>query len=286
MKRFQSFSLNLKGRLARFERPAVMGIINVTPDSFYASSRVAPDQVVEQALKMAQEGADMLDIGACSTRPGASQPSEQEEIDRLIPAIQAIAKALPEMPISVDTYRSRVAREAIQAGAHIVNDISAGELDPMMIPAVAEMKVPYIAMHMRGTPETMSQMTDYPHGVTTDVIAELSQVTRTLALQGVCDVIVDPGFGFAKTVDQNYELMANLEALHMLERPILVGISRKSMLYKPLNSTPEAMLEATTALNTIALQAGASILRVHDVKAAMDGVKVVQLVNNALNTNA
>lgn len=263
-----------------------MGIINVTPDSFYASSRVAPDQVVEQALKMAQEGADMLDIGACSTRPGASQPSEQEEIDRLIPAIQAIAKALPEMPISVDTYRSRVAREAIQAGAHIVNDISAGELDPMMIPAVAEMKVPYIAMHMRGTPETMSQMTDYPHGVTTDVIAELSQVTRTLALQGVCDVIVDPGFGFAKTVDQNYELMANLEALHMLERPILVGISRKSMLYKPLNSTPEAMLEATTALNTIALQAGASILRVHDVKAAMDGVKVVQLVNNALNTNA
>ncbi len=286
MKRFQSFSLNLKGRLTRYERPAVMGIINVTPDSFYASSRVTPDQVVEQALKMAQEGADMLDIGACSTRPGASQPSEQEEVDRLIPAIQAIAKALPEITISVDTYRSRVAREAIQAGANIINDISAGELDPLMIPTVAELKVPYIAMHMRGTPETMAQMTDYPQGVTTHVIAELSQVTRTLALQGVCDVIVDPGFGFAKTVEQNYELMANLEALHMLERPILVGISRKSMLYKPLNSTPEQMLEATTALNTIALQAGASILRVHDVKAAVDAVKVVQLVNNALNTKA
>ncbi|MCC8176204.1 MAG: dihydropteroate synthase [Bacteroidales bacterium] len=286
MKRFQSFSLNLKGRLTRYERPAVMGIINVTPDSFYAPSRVSPEQVTEQAIKMAKEGADMLDIGACSTRPGASQPSEQEEIDRLIPAIQAIAQALPEMPISVDTYRSCVARGAIQAGAHIINDISAGELDTTMIPTVAELKVPYIAMHMRGTPETMAQMTHYPHGVTTDVIAELSQVARTLALQGVCDVIIDPGFGFAKTVEQNYELMANLEALHMLERPILVGISRKSMLYKPLQSTPEAMLEATTALNAIALQAGASILRVHDVKAAVDAVKVVELVNNALNTKA
>ncbi len=286
MKRFQSFSLNLKGRLTRYERPAVMGIINVTPDSFYAPSRVSPEQVTEQAIKMAKEGADMLDIGACSTRPGASQPSEQEEIDRLIPAIQAIAQALPEMPISVDTYRSFVARGAFHAVSLIINYIPAVYLYTTMIPTVAELKVPYIAMHMRGTPETMAQMTHYPHGVTTDVIAELSQVARTLALQGVCDVIIDPGFGFAKTVEQNYELMANLEALHMLERPILVGISRKSMLYKPLQSTPEAMLEATTALNAIALQAGASILRVHDVKAAVDAVKVVELVNNALNTKA
>lgn len=269
----------------RFDKPAVMGIINLTPDSFYAPSRATLDNAVEQALKMRQEGADMLDLGGCSTRPGATQPSEQEEIDRIIAVVEAIAKANPGIPISVDTYRSRVAREAIQAGAHIINDISGGELDPMMIPTVAELKVPYIAMHMRGTPETMRQFTDYPHGVTTDVIAELSQVTRTLALQGVCDVIVDPGFGFAKTVEQNYELMANLEAFHMLERPILVGISRKSMLYKPFNAAPEQMLEATTALNTIALQKGASILRVHDVKAAVDAVKVVQLVNNALNIN-
>lgn len=278
---FTPFSLNIGGRLTEFDKPVVMGIINATPDSFYSGSRHNERADIQRlALQMAADGADMIDVGGYSSRPGADEVSPEEESRRVVGAVTAIREVLADMPLSVDTFRSSVARAAVQAGADIVNDISAGNLDPYMIPAVAEMRVPYIAMHMRGTPATMQQLTDYsPASVTQAVITELAGVVSRCADAGICDIIIDPGFGFAKTTEQNYELMRNMPLVkEMLPLPLLVGVSRKSMITKPLGITPDEALVPTTALQTLALRLGASILRVHDVKAASQTIALTQLL--------
>ncbi len=274
MKPFSPFSLNLRGQLREFSQPAVMGIINVTPDSFFGSSRMTTSEMIEsQATKMIAEGVDIIDLGGYSSRPGADDVSPSEETDRLLQGIEAIRGISSDIPVSVDTFRADVARQAIEAGADIVNDISGGNLDPDMHATVAQLRVPYIAMHMRGTPQTMSQQTSY-NDVTTEVIAELSHTVNKLALLGVNDVIIDPGFGFGKTLEQNYQLLARLEAFACLNRPMLVGVSRKSMIHRLLDTTPDNALNGTTAIDTIALMAGASILRVHDVRPAVENVKI------------
>ncbi|MDE5799876.1 MAG: dihydropteroate synthase [Paramuribaculum sp.] len=281
---FTPFSLNLCGRLLSFERPAVMGIINATPDSFYFGSRVAGvETIAQRALTMAGEGADIIDVGGCSTRPGAGEVSVEEETARVVEAVSAIRAVLPAMPLSVDTYRASVAREAIAAGADIVNDISGGDLDTGMIEAVAEMRVPYILMHMRGTPATMQQLTDYAdRSVTQSVITSLAEKVNRCVDAGLSDIIIDPGFGFAKTLEQNYQLMRHLPLLkEALPLPLLVGVSRKSMITRPLGISADEALAPTASLNTIALTLGASILRVHDVKAAAQAVTLTQLLYNS-----
>lgn len=270
---FTPFSLRLGDRLVCYSRPVVMGIVNATPDSFYAGSRTrGPDAVKCRVEAMVAAGADMLDVGAYSSRPGADDVAPQEEIDRLGEAMSALRSVAPDIPVSVDTFRAGVARAAVTSmGADIINDIAAGDLDPEMFDTVAELQVPYIAMHMRGTPSTMQTLTEYPEqGVAATVAAELSPKLRRLALMGVADVIVDPGFGFAKTVEQNYELMDSLGDLGLLvERPLLVGISRKSMMTRLFGITASEALPATSALNMAALLQGASIIRVHDVAEAV-----------------
>lgn len=270
---FTPFSLRINGRLVCYSRPVVMGIVNATPDSFYAGSRTrGADAVKTRVEAMVAAGADMLDVGAYSSRPGADDVTPQEEIDRLGEAMSALRAVDPDIPVSIDTFRASVANSAVTSmRADIINDISAGDLDQAMFDTVAALQVPYIAMHMRGTPATMQNLTDYPeHGVAATVAAELSSKLRRLALLGVADVIVDPGFGFAKTLDQNYELMDSLGDLGlMLERPMLVGISRKSMMTRLFGITAAEALPATSALNMAALLQGASIIRVHDVAEAV-----------------
>lgn len=275
------FTLNIKGRLASYDKPVVMGIINVTPDSFYAGSRKSGAQIGVTAIDMLTHGAEMLDLGAYSSRPGADDVTPREEMARLRSAMKEIRAAAPEAIVSVDTFRADVAKMSIEElGADIINDISGGLLDKNMIGTVAELKVPYILMHMRGTPATMQQMCDYPHGVTAGVIKELSERIDAAAGAGICDIIVDPGFGFAKTVEQNYQLLCDLPLLgKVFGRPILIGISRKSMLTKPLGITPADALPATIAVNAIALEKGASIIRVHDVEAARQCVEVFNLTH-------
>ncbi len=261
------FSLNIRGRLVEFDKPVVMGILNATPDSFYQTGR-SFEQNLEHAL---QEGADMLDLGAYSTRPGASPVSEGEETRRLLEALHKVRRADGDIPVSVDTFRASVARAALNEGADIVNDISAGTADADMFPLIAATAAPYIIMHTRGTPQTMQNLTDYSAdgGVAASVMTFLAGRMAQLHDMGVHDVIVDPGFGFAKTPEQNYELLHSLPLLQQtLKRPMLVGLSRKSMFYKPLGLTPNDVLPATCAANLMALQAGAAILRVHDVGAA------------------
>lgn len=259
-----------------FSRPRVMGIINVTPDSFYPGSR-AGDHAAEVARRMLADGADILDVGGYSTRPGAAEVSAREEYDRLAPALEQIRSVAPEAVISVDTFRADVARKVVlEFGVDIVNDIGGGTLDPDIIPAVAELGVPYVLMHMRGTPATMQQHTDYAD-VTAEVLSDLAFKTDACRLAGIHDVIVDPGFGFAKTVEQNYRLLADLDVLHELHAPVLAGISRKSMLCKPLGVTPPEAGEATVAIHPIALMNGADIIRVHDVLPAVQSVKLYQL---------
>lgn len=279
----QPFSLNIRGNLKVFDRPAVMAIINVTPDSFYDQSRNLTSQdIAESARRAVDEGADIIDIGGYSSRPGADNVAEDEELDRLARGLEAVRKVAPSIPVSVDTFRSEVARKCIsELGADIINDISGGNLDQEMFDTVAALRVPYILMHMRGTPETMQSMTDYPQGVSAGVIAELAPKLEKLALLGVNDVIVDPGFGFAKTLEQNYRLLHDLEAFAMLGRPVLVGVSRKSMVTRLLGIKPEEALNATTVLNTIAIERGASILRVHDVRAARETVDIISCLHNA-----
>lgn len=277
MAAFQPFSLNLKGRLVRFNRPAVMGIINVTPDSFYAGSRTSERETIEKRVtQMIAEGAEMIDLGGYSSRPGADEVPVEEEKRRLKLGMEIIREHSADIPVSIDTFRADVARSAIEEyGADIVNDISGGLLDSEMIPTVASMHVPYILMHMRGTPETMQQLTDYePDGVTAVTLRELGLQLDKAAGAGIADVIIDPGFGFAKTLDQNYRLMADLEAFKVLGCPVLVGISRKSMITRLLGITSEEALNATTVLNTLSLDRGAGILRVHDVKAAREAVDI------------
>ncbi len=283
MRKFQPFSLNLKGELVEITRPQVMGILNVTPDSFYSGSRSFDAKAIGLRIdEMIAEGVDIIDLGAYSSRPGADEVSPQEEMNRLEMGMELLRKKSVTAPISIDTFRADVAKFAIESlGADIINDISAGLLDDAMIDTIARLKVPYIAMHMRGTPSTMSSLTNY-NDITADVIYELSERINRLTLAGVNDIIIDPGFGFAKTLEQNYELLRNLELLHELGYPLLVGISRKSMIYKVLDTTPQDALNGTTVLNTMALQAGAAILRVHDVKAAHEAIKLTQLTNNQI----
>lgn len=268
--------LNIRGRLIEFDRPAVMAIINVTPDSFYSGSRFnEADQIKNHACRAIADGADIIDLGAYSSRPGADDVTADEELRRLEFGMKAIRAVSADIPVSVDTFRADVARKCIEDfGADIINDISGGELDPQMFETVAELHAPYILMHMSGTPATMQSMTDYPEGVTAAVLNFLAEKVTRLHLLGVNDIIVDPGFGFGKTLQQNYQLLHELPALQILGHPILVGLSRKSMATRLLNITTEEALPATVALNTLALCGGASILRVHDVKEATQTVKL------------
>ena len=281
MTKFKPFSLNLKGELIEVTRPQVMGILNVTPDSFYSDSRSFDAEAISRRIdEMVSEGVDIIDLGAYSSRPGADEVTPQQEMQRLEMGMEILCKKAVSVPISIDTFRAEVAEFAIKTlGADIINDISAALLDENMISTVAQLKVPYIAMHMRGNPSTMSQLTHYDN-VTAEVMRELSERINRLTLEGVNDIIIDPGFGFAKTTEQNFELLRNIELLHELGYPLLVGVSRKSMIYKSLNITASEALNGTTVINTLVLQAGAAILRVHDVKAAHEAIKLIQLTNN------
>lgn len=272
----QPFSINIKGRLAIFEKPAVMAIINVTPDSFFAGSRsFTPDLIAEKVSTAIAEGADIIDIGAYSSRPGACDVPADEELRRLEQGLKTIRRTAPDIPVSVDTFRADVARRCIcDFGADIVNDISGGTLDDRMFETVAEIRAPYILMHMRGTPATMQSFCDYPRGVTAGVIAELAPKLERLSQLGVSDIIVDPGFGFSKTLEQNYRLLHDLGDFAMLGRPVLAGMSRKSMATRLLGITADEALNATTVLNTLALAGGAAVLRVHDVRAARQAVEI------------
>lgn len=269
------FTLNCKGRLLAVDKPLVMGIINATPDSFYAESRYSgTDALLKQAEKMLQEGADILDIGGQSTRPGSEKVSAEEELKRIIYGINAIHQRFPEAVISVDTYYSLVAKEAVEAGASMVNDISAGSLDELMIPIVASLHVPYILMHMKGTPQTMQQSPQYDN-VTKEVLDFFIFKTEELRKAGIPDIIVDPGFGFGKTIEHNFELLRNLQVFKILGKPLLLGVSRKSTVWKTIGTSADEALNGTTVLNTIGLMNGANIIRVHDVKEAKEAVKLV-----------
>jgi len=274
-----SFSINVKGSLVDLSTPKVMGIINVTPDSFFEGSRKnSLDQILKSAEEMIQSGADFLDIGGYSSRPGADNISIEEELNRVIKPIIEVKNRFPEAILSIDTFRSEVAKEAINSGADIVNDISAGFLDDMMLKTVAELSVPYVAMHMKGTPQSMKSMAHY-NDLVIEVVNYFSEVLAKCNHLGLKDVLIDPGFGFAKTITHNFELLSKLELLSVLERSLLVGISRKSMIYKTLDISANEAVNGTTALNTLALIKGASILRVHDVKEAKETIRLFNEVN-------
>lgn len=267
-------TINVGGRLIDLTEPLVMGIVNFTPDSFYKNSRVDSHQaVVDRVGLMQLEGAAIIDVGGYSTRPGAQEVSVAEETDRVLSMVTPINKNFPDLIISVDTFRSQVAKAAVLSGAHIVNDVSGGTLDEEMFDIVAALGVPYILMHMRGTPATMAQLTDYDNLIV-DVLKELKLKVDVLRNKGVADIIIDPGFGFAKSIPQNFELLRDLSEFKLLGYPILAGLSRKATIYKTLGVTAEDALNGTTVLNTLALERGASILRVHDVKEAVETVKL------------
>ena len=269
-------SINCKGTLIDFDSPKVMGILNVTPDSFYDGGSYKNEKdILAQAEKMLNDGATFIDVGAYSSRPDAQDISVEEECNRLIPVVELLLKNFPEVLLSIDTFRSKVAQEAVTAGAALINDISAGLLDPEMLPTVAKLQVPYILMHMRGTPQTMKGLTDYDDLVK-EVLFYLSERVAAARALGLNDIIVDPGLGFAKTITQNYELLNATEKLQILDLPILIGLSRKSMITKTLGIDAASALNGTTALNMVALQKGASILRVHDVKEAVETVSLYQ----------
>lgn len=272
-------SINCKGTLIDFDSPKVMGILNVTPDSFYDGGSYKNEKdILAQAEKMLNDGATFIDVGAYSSRPDAEDISVEEECDRLIPVVELLLKNFPEVLLSIDTFRSKVAQEAITAGAALINDISAGLLDPEMLSTVAKLQVPYILMHMRGTPQTMKGLTNYDDLVK-EVLFYLSERVAAARALGLNDIIVDPGLGFAKTIAQNYELLNATEKLQILDLPILIGLSRKSMITKTLGIDATSALNGTTALNMVALQKGASILRVHDVKEAVETVSLYQALN-------
>lgn len=270
------FTLNIRGRLVTFDRPAVMGILNVTPDSFFSGSRAMSAYDIERRVEtMLTQGVDIIDIGACSTRPGAEPVADDEETARLSRGMEIVRRLAPDIPVSVDTFHASVARRAVTTmGCDIVNDVSGGTLDDNMAATVADLHCPYILMHMRGTPATMQTLAEYGDDVTATVISELQRQVRRFEQAGVDDIIIDPGFGFAKTVDQNYAVMAGLRRFAIFGRPVLVGISRKSMITKALSIRADEALEATTALNAYALDRGADILRVHDVAAARQAVDI------------
>jgi dihydropteroate synthase len=273
---YKKSTLNCHGKILSLASPVIMGILNVTPDSFYDGGQyTTPEQFMTQAERMIAEGATILDVGGYSSRPGAIDISIDEEINRVIPAIEGIRKLFPGTLISVDTFRSEVVRAAVQAGAAVINDISGGSLDGKMFATAAELKVPYILMHMRGTPRTMTQLTSYDD-VVLEVITYFEQKIAQLRAAGVVDIIIDPGFGFAKTRDQNFELLRRLNELQLFELPVLAGLSRKSMTYKTLGIAASEALAGTIVLNTMALLQGANILRVHDVKEAVQTIKLVE----------
>ena len=269
-------TLNVRGRLVDLSVPQVMGIVNVTPDSFFEGSRYTEvKQALKQAEKMVSEGATFIDIGGYSSRPGAADISTQQEIERIRPVVAAIAKSFPETILSIDTFRAEVARVAVDEGASIINDISGGDLDPAMFATVAQLQAPYILMHMRGTPQTMKEMNQYDLMMKDIVDYFHVRIARLRELK-VKDIIIDPGFGFAKDIAQNFELLNHLEHLSVLGLPLLAGLSRKTMIWKTLGITAAEALNGTTSLNTIALLKGAAILRVHDVKEAVEAVKLVE----------
>ena len=276
-------TINCKGKLIDISSPFVMGIINVTPDSFYDGGKNnSIESVINQVRKHLKEGATVIDIGGYSSRPGAKEVTEEEELNRTIPAIEAVLIAFPDTIISIDTFRSNVAKRAIEAGAAIINDISAGDLDKNMFSVVAEKQVPYIIMHMQGTPKTMQDKPNYKN-IIEEITYYFSEKINALRKKGVIDIIIDPGFGFGKTLEHNYKILGNLNNLQLLNAPVLVGISRKSMIYKLLNISSKESLNGTIAANIIALQNGANILRVHDVKEAAECVRLDN--NNSLRKN-
>lgn len=272
-----SKTINIKGQLLSLDEPQVMGILNVTPDSFYAGSRKQTEAaIIDRIETILREGASIIDVGGYSSRSDAAEVSETEEMQRLEMALQPLLQHYPDVVVSVDTFRSSVARQCVEKyGVAMINDISGGELDERMFDTVAQLRVPYIMMHMRGTPQTMQQQTDY-EDVTADLLKYFSQKLERLFRLGVNDVILDPGFGFSKTLTQNYELMRHLGDFRILGLPLLVGVSRKSMIYKLLETTPEESLNGTTVLHTYALLQGADVLRVHDVRAAKEAIRIVQ----------
>lgn len=270
-------TINCKGELIDLSTPRIMGILNCTPNSFFDGGKFQTEKaVLEQVEKMIIDGADFIDIGAYSSKPNAEFVSESEEIERILPVLQAILKHFPEIIISIDTFRSNVAKECLLNGAAMINDISAGVLDDKMFSIIAAFNVPYIMMHMRGTPQNMTTLTNY-EDVVKEIILYFSERINTARSYGISDIIVDPGFGFAKTVDQNFEVFQKLSLFQMLDLPLLVGISRKSMIYKTLNSTANEALNGTSVLNTMALTKGANILRVHDVKEAKECLTLFNL---------
>ena len=272
-------TLNCNGKLVDISSPKVMGILNSTPDSFFDGGKYNNESdILQQVEKMLLEGATFIDVGAYSSRPGATHISEEEELQRIVPVIELLVKNFPEIIISVDTFRSNVAKETVEVGAAIINDISGGKMDSNMFKTVAELKVPYIMMHMLGTPQNMQKNPVY-QDVTKELISFFAAQISKLHQLKVNDIIIDVGFGFGKTIEHNYQLLKDLALFKNLDAPILAGISRKSMLYKPLEITPQLALNATTSANTIALLNGANILRVHDVKEAMEAIKIVEQLN-------
>jgi dihydropteroate synthase len=270
-------TINCNGNLIDLTAPKVMGILNITPDSFFDGGQYDSEKaLLLQTEKMLGEGADFIDIGGYSSKPGADFVSESEEIKRIIPAIKSILEHFPNTIISADTFRSNVAKAAIDNGAAIINDISAGNLDPEMMKTVAELKVPYIMMHMKGDPKTMQQLAQYEN-IMKEMLLYFSEKVAAARSFGISDLIIDPGFGFAKTLEQNYEVLQKTGMLQMLQLPVLVGISRKSMIYKALKTNAVDSINGTTALNTLALTKGADILRVHDVREAVECVKLFKL---------
>ena len=272
-------TLNIRGILHALERPWIMGIVNLTPDSFYNKSRVQrEDDMVKRVEEMLSDGADLVDLGAYSSRPGATHISEQEEWERLQPAIKVILRNYPETLISVDTFRSSIARKAYEEGASMINDISGGQIDDNMFKTISDIRIPYILMHMRGDPRTMNTLTTYDN-LFKEMINYFESRILELKSSGVNDIIIDPGFGFAKSLDQNYELLKNLTYFEVLGYPLLVGLSRKSMIFKQLGVQPSEALNGTIALNTVSLLKRASILRVHDIKEAKEVVNIVATLN-------
>ncbi|MEO5788639.1 dihydropteroate synthase [Gelidibacter sp.] len=272
-------TINCKGQLIDLTIPKVMGILNLTPDSFYDGGAYKNEaDILRQVEKMLIEGATFIDIGAYSSRPNAVHISETEELERLLPIIKILIASFPDILISIDTFRAKVAKQSIIAGACMINDISAGKMDENMLVTIAQLKVPYIMMHMKGTPQNMQQNITYDHLIK-DILFYFSERMAAAKSLGIIDIIADPGFGFSKTTAQNYELLKHLEVFKMLEKPILVGFSRKSMISKTLNISAQEALNGTTVLNTIALQKQASILRVHDVKEAMECIQLTQQLN-------
>ncbi|SFP99769.1 dihydropteroate synthase [Parafilimonas terrae] len=275
------FTLNCNGKLLVIDKPVIMGIMNITPDSFYSKSRVqTEDEVLKAASKMIAEGAAILDIGGQSTRPGSTRLSATEEEERLLSAIELIHKNFPGAIISADTYYAAVAEKVIEAGASIINDISGGMMDDNMLATVGKFPVPYICMHMQGRPETM-QVNPVYEDVVQEVLDFFILQTEKCRQHNIKDVIIDPGFGFGKTISHNFQLLRNLAVFKMLDRPVLAGLSRKGAIYKTLNVTAEDALNGTTAMNMIALLNGASVLRVHDVKEAAEAIKLFEVYNNA-----